>query len=550
MTSIDELAHDYWQARLDAAPTERHLLGDYSEVGRFEDPSLAAEDRQIAGLRDFAARAAALSEDGLDTQARLTRALIVDAAAVLADLLETRLSELSADPVHGPQVSLRLVLPMLTIPDAAAAASMPAKLTALGDYLRGLGERAREGVARGWAPARFAVEGTIAQVDELLALPLDQDPHLQLAPLPEGVDEAAFAAAVREAVARSVRPGFAVFGSVLRDEVLPIARPDDQVGLCHLPGGDAAYAQCLRFYTTTGLTAQQIHELGLAQVAALAAEYRELGPQVVGSDDLEQIFTAMRADPELHFRDGEELVERSRVALARAEAVAPGWFHRVNEAPCVVSGTPVGPKAFYYPPASDGSRGGTFFVNTADPSSWGRFELEAMAYHEGVPGHHLQLALAAELPDSFPDFRKHDHHTAYAEGWGLYSERLSDEMGLYSEPIDRLGMLSADSMRACRLVVDTGLHALGWSRQQAVDYMLANSPLTEGVVRPEIDRYICTPGQATSYMVGRLEIERIRREAQQRLGERFDIRDFHSAVLESGSLPLGVLDAHVRATLP
>ncbi len=173
-----------------------------------------------------------------------------------------------------------------------------------------------------------------------------------------------------------------------------------------------------------------------------------------------------------------------------------------------------------------------------------------MAFHEAIPGHHLQLAIAAELPDTVPQFRKHIHNTAYAEGWGLYSERLADEMGLYSSGIDRLGMLSADSMRACRLVVDTGLHALGWSRQQAVDYMLANSPLTAGVVRPEIDRYVVSPGQATSYMIGRLEIQRIRREAEQRQGAGFDVRAFHSAVLDSGSLPLEVLDRVVTARLP
>jgi uncharacterized protein (DUF885 family) len=167
-----------------------------------------------------------------------------------------------------------------------------------------------------------------------------------------------------------------------------------------------------------------------------------------------------------------------------------------------------------------------------------------------VPGHHLQLAIASELPDSVPEFRKHLHNSAYAEGWGLYSERLSDEMGLYGGPVDWMGIYSADSMRACRLVVDTGLHALGWSRQQAVDYLVENSPLTEGVVRPEVDRYILHPGQATSYMIGRLEILRMRAEAQQRLGESFDIRKFHSAVLDHGSLPLAVLDEVVRARLP
>jgi uncharacterized protein (DUF885 family) len=258
----------------------------------------------------------------------------------------------------------------------------------------------------------------------------------------------------------------------------------------------------------------------------------------------------MREDPALHFTSGEQLVEASEVAMARAWEAMPDWFSILPKAPCAVTGTTTGAKAFYFPPAADGSRGGSFFINTSDPSSWGTFELEAMAFHEGIPGHHLQLAVASELPDSIPAVRRFSENAAYAEGWGLYTERLADEMGLYTGPVDRLGMLAADSMRACRLVVDTGLHALGWSRQQAVDYMLANSPLREGVVRPEIDRYIVTPGQACSYMVGRLEIERIRREAQARQGEAFDVKEFHSAVLDGGALPLGVLDEVVARRLP
>ena len=211
--------------------------------------------------------------------------------------------------------------------------------------------------------------------------------------------------------------------------------------------------------------------------------------------------------------------------------------------------TTTGAKAFYYPPSPDGSRGGMFFVNVADPESWGTFELESMAFHEGIPGHHLQIAIAGEL-ETIPEFRKHLRNSAYSEGWGLYTERLSDEMGLYTGAVDRMGMYAADSMRACRLVVDTGLHALGWSREQAVQYMVENSPLAEGVVRPEVDRYIVSPGQATSYMVGRVEVQRMRAEAEQRQGDGFEVKKFHSAVLDSGALPLDVLDDVVRRRLP
>jgi uncharacterized protein (DUF885 family) len=297
------------------------------------------------------------------------------------------------------------------------------------------------------------------------------------------------------------------------------------------------------------MSAEEIHQLGLDTVAALAEEYRTLGPEAVGAGDLAEIFRLMREDPALHYTDGEALVRDSEEAMARAWAAMPDWFETLPEAPCGVKGVASGAKAFYFPPATDGSRGGTFFVNISDPTSWGTFELEAMAFHEGIPGHHLQITIASELPGDIPEVRKHVHPSSYAEGWGLYTERLADEMGLYSSPLARMGMLSADSMRACRLVVDTGIHALGWSRERAVQYMLDNSPLSEGVVRPEIDRYIQMPGQATSYMVGRVELQRMRREAEGRLGGAFDIKRFHSAVLGQGALPLNVLEREIVSAL-
>jgi uncharacterized protein (DUF885 family) len=545
---LNNLAHEFWEATLGFQPTYRHMLGDYSDVGSWERASRDAADRRVAELRELVARAEAVDPVGLDDDARLTRDVLIDSAASTADLTATPLTGLSADPVAGPQRQLALVLGLLSVPDETVAGQMPAKLDAVGQYLHELAERTRGAAADGWVSAEFAVIEAVAQLDHLLAVPVADDPVVAAVKIPDGVDADALRADLRAAAERSVRPGFEAFREALL-EVLPRARSEERCGLSWLDGGDGAYAAALRYFTTTDKSAREIHEIGLAQVAKLAAEYRALGPEVVGTDDLEQIFAAMRTDPKLHFEHADELVEQSEVALARAEAAMGEWFEVVPKSPCAVEGTTVGAKAFYFPPATDGSRGGTFFVNTEDTSSWGRFELEAMAFHEGVPGHHLQLAIASELPDSVPEFRKHLHNSAYAEGWGLYSERLSDEMGLYSTALDRMGMYSADSMRACRLVVDTGLHALGWSRQQAIDFMVANSPLTEGVCRPEVDRYICHPGQATSYMVGRLEIERIRREAEQRQGERFDVRRFHSAVLDSGSLPLGVLDRVVTARL-
>ncbi len=546
---LRQLADDYWQAILDEEPTERHLLGDYTDVGRFEDASREGQDRFVATLRDYADRARAIDEPGLDGEEQLTRGVIISSAVAHADLLDTPLACRAADPVHGLQGTLSLLMSLVAVPDQAVAEAMPAKLDAVGTHFRQVADRVREGAASGWVSPEFAIAETIRQIEQALSMPVADDPVAAAVQLPDGVDADAVRDDLREAVERSVRPGLEAYRDALRD-ALPQARSEEECGLSWLPGGTAVYDATLRYFTTTEKSAQEIHDIGVAQVAKLADEYRALGPEVVGTDDLAEIFEAMRTDPKLHFEHGDELVEQAKVALARAESMMGHWFEVVPQAPCAVQGTEVGAKAFYFPPATDGSRGGTFFVNTDDASSWGRFELEAMAFHEGVPGHHLQLAIASELPDTMPEFRKHLHNSAYAEGWGLYTERLSDEMGLYSSAVDRMGMYSADSMRACRLVVDTGLHALGWSRQQAIDYMVANSPLTEGVCRPEVDRYICNPGQATSYMIGRLEIQRMRSEAEQRQGAGFDVKKFHSAVLESGSLPLDVLDRVVAARLP
>jgi uncharacterized protein (DUF885 family) len=546
---LTTLSDEYWRGHLAAQPTEAHLLGYYPKTGRFEDASRAAEDGEIARLRDVATRAERIDTDGLDDTERTTRAVLVSQATASADLLEARLAEVSADPIFGLQDSLPLILGMLTVPDADVADVMPDVLAGAGQWFADVAGRHREGVAHGRTPAAFAVTGTIDQIEAALARPLAEDPFVTALRPPEGIDVEAWRARLADAVETRLRPGLETYRDVLRDEVLPHARPDDRAGLTHLEGGDDAYARTLRYFTTTELTAQQIHDVGLAQIESLAAEYRTLGAEALGTSDLREIFDRMREDPALHFSTGDELVSASRTAMARAWDAMSDWFEVLPQAPCAVEGTTTGAKAFYFPPASDGSRGGTFFINVTDPTAWGTFELEAMAFHEGVPGHHLQLAVAAELPETVPAFRRHLANSAYSEGWGLYSERLSDEMGLYSGPIDRMGMYSADSLRACRLVVDTGLHALGWSRRQAVDYMVANSPLTEGVCRPEVDRYICRPGQATSYMVGRLEIQRMRREAEERQGDRFDVRRFHSAVLDSGALPLGVLDRVVSRRL-
>jgi uncharacterized protein (DUF885 family) len=542
---VNDLAQEYFDFLLTAWPTWGHLMGNYQHAELFDDASRAGEDEEILRRREFAARAEAIPPEGLSAQDAITREMLAFDGRRNADILEARLAEFGVDPIFGPVAGLPVYMPKLPIPNATVAEAMIPKVHGMARNFRDLADRSLEGIARNRAPAAFAVDDTVAQIERWLAQPMADDPLLHTAKPTGVVDPDAWRARLREVVETDVRPAMAHYRDVLRDRVRPESRSDEHVGLVWLADGEDAYNRMIRYHTTLDLSAQRIHEIGLEQVEKLAGEYRELGPEVLRTSDVGEIFRRLRDDPALHHTNGADIVTASKTALARASAAMGGWFGLLPKAGCDVEETQSGAIAFYFPPAKDGSRPGVFFMNTSDPTGWGRYQIEATSYHEGIPGHHLQLAISTELT-GIPEFRKRAFIAAYGEGWGLYSERLADEMGLYSTPLDRMGMLEADSMRACRLVVDTGMHALGWSRQRAIDYMTENSPMRLSQIVPEIDRYAVTPGQALAYMIGRLEIQRMRRDAEAALGDAFTIKGFHDTVLGSGLMPLPVLDRVVR----
>ncbi len=541
---LADVADEYWDWKLRTEPISASLIGvhDYdSELGEF---SREAEDGQIADLRSFVARASAIDPAELDTQDRITRDVLIFEAENAADVGETRMAELAVNHTIGLQALLPVVVPQLPIETAEHGDDFIERFSKSQQTFDEMNARLEEGVASGRTPMASTAHKTVEQVDGMLATPVAEDAFMN-ARVPAGVEEAEWKDRLAEVIRDHIRPALQSFRDTIADKVVPAGRSDDQPGICHLPDGDVTYSRHVKQHTSLPLDPEEIHHVGLRQIESLAEEYRTLGQEVLGTSDLPEIYSALRDDPALHFAAGAEVVAASETAMAKAKAAMGEWFGRLPKADCVVAETPTGPTAFYFPPATDGTRPGTFFVNTADPTRWGRFEIEAMAYHEGIPGHHLQLAIAQELED-VPEFRKHAQVTVYAEGWGLYTERLADEMGLYSGPLERIGMLSADSMRAGRLVVDTGIHAKGWTRQQAIDYFLANSPMSQGTVEGEVDRYIGMPGQALSYMIGRLEINRMRAEAEAAMGDRFDIKGFHDTVLSSGLVPMETLDRMVR----
>ncbi|WP_103341895.1 DUF885 domain-containing protein [Amycolatopsis sp. CA-126428] len=539
--TVDGLASELVELSFEQEPLNPSILGLPGDHDRLADQTREAQERFRAAYTDLAARARALPTGGLTPEEAVTREVVIASAEVEADRLGARAADIAvSDGLTSPALGLLMALPYYKLDDEKKARGYLTRLGAIEPFLADLTERLRESLAEGLVPPAYLARVGVEYVDRYLSAP-DTDPlKLGTTAAVEG-----FEAERDRLLAEVVRPAYARYRDFLRTEVEPAGRPDTAPGISHVPGGAERYAALIRAETTTERTAQELHETGLALIEKLAGEYRELGAKVFGTTELGEIFERLRTDPALRWRDGEELLSAARDAIARAEAVAPLWFSRIPAEKCEVAPVPEadaasGTIAYYLQPSLDGSRPGTYYANTHEAAKRPRFTSEAIAFHEAVPGHHFQLSLAQELRD-LPLLRRIGMFNAYAEGWGLYAERLADEMGLYSDDVSRFGMLTQDSMRAGRLVVDTGLHALGWSRQQAIDFLTDHTPMAPLEIEAEIDRYIGWPAQALGYMVGRLEIQRLRAEAEQALGERFDIRGFHEVVLGHGMLPLSAL---------
>jgi uncharacterized protein (DUF885 family) len=541
------LSDRYWQWRMAASPTEAILLGDHRYDAELEDLSRDAEDAATAELDGIVAETTAIDPAGLSTRDRVTRGVLLHEAATTADEYRSRLLELAVDPSNGIHVVYPQAAGQLPLTEPEQADAVVAKWSKFDTLFEQAVHRLRQGVATGRTPPRVAVDKVIAQVDAYLASPLSADPFIHVPPPPQLSDAevAAWRERLADAVSEHIRPGYQRYREALVDEIAPKARPPEQSGIGWIPDGEEAYARAIRRHTSLDLTPLEIHETGKRIISDLADEYRRLSGTALGTTDLTEIFARLRDDPSLRFDSPSAIVGAARTALDAANAATPDWFGILPKSECVLGeipgpGAEEAPLGYYFPPAGDGTRPGTYFVNTTLPTRRTRYEAEALAFHEAVPGHHLQTAIAQEL-GGIPEFRKFAYVTAYVEGWALYTERLADEMGLYSGDVGRLGMLSFDSWRASRLVVDTGFHALGWSRQEAIDYMLANSPQSPLNIETEVDRYIGWPGQALAYMTGRQEIVRLRTEVESSLGGGFDIKAFHDVVLGSGPVPLLVL---------
>ncbi|TMQ52270.1 MAG: DUF885 domain-containing protein [Candidatus Eisenbacteria bacterium] len=552
---LARLANVYWEGQLKAHPTMATSIGDRRYDDRLEDNTpagIAAEERRLQWVLG---RARPIDEKRLDPADRLTRSALIEDVQDQLAVASCHFEDWRVDPLDGPQVDFMNLPDITTIATFKDAQNYVARCKAMGRYMDVEIANLRSGLKKG---RTVSVQPLSKALDELQALngkPVEEWPLAQ--PLEKLHKD--WTASQREWFRKElistervvVKPAMKRYQDFLRTEIAPHARPQDRAGLVALQGGADSYRKLIRVETSLDRSPEDLHRLGLAEVARIRKELSALGKKVLGTGDVARIQKKLRSDPAMHFKNAAEVEAKARQALARARAAIPRYFGLLPKAGCEVKvmgmhEAPNSTIAYYRNPAADGSRPGYYMINTYQPTTRPRYEAEALAFHESIPGHHLQIAIAQELT-GVPEFRKHQGVTAFVEGWGLYSERLADEMGLYSGDLDQIGMLSYDAWRACRLVVDTGIHSMGWSRKQAIDYMVDNTVLAENNIANEVDRYITWPAQALAYKCGQLEILRLREEAKQKLGRRFDIKKFHDAVLENGAVALPLLREQVEA---
>lgn len=524
-------------------------LGDRRFDARL--PDVTAEGRAVwrKEYEEVARKCETIPEGELSPRDRLTRAaLLVDASAI-SDYYSCDLEEWVVDPLQGFQNELLNLESYQLVRTIEEGRAMIERWRAMGPYADQNIANLGAGAAAGKVAVGVTVEKVVDELEVLLRKPDSDWPLLRpLAmehPEWQDVEVGEFRDGLKKSVAEFVRPGFSRYLDFLRKEILPVARPQEKAGIMHIPGGREAYAKLVRVHTSLDISPEALHQTGLNEVARINKEMETLGGKVFGVSDRKEILKRLRTNRSLYFSSRDEVAAKAEAALAKANAAIVRWFGRLPKTPCEVVRMEEHEEkhstiAYYRPPAADGSRPGRYYINTSAPETRPLYEAEALAYHESVPGHHLQIAIAQEL-QGIPEFRKNSGVTAFIEGWGLYSERLADEMGLYSTDLDRVGVLSFDAWRACRLVVDTGMHALGWSRERSIRFMLENTALAENNVVNEVDRYITWPGQALAYKTGQLEMMKLRQAAERRLGTGFDVKKFHDVLLGEGAVPLQVL---------
>ena len=545
---------EHWAWSLDNYPEMRLGYGDRSGNASWTDMSLASEARRQEALSTFSQQLGAIEPASLSSEVRLNRSMLLreinDERAAYEQGLHLMPINMRSGPQHAHGMAERL--PFNSEQDYR---DWLTRLRALPDRLQQYQELLAEGMAKNRVQAAIIIQRVPEQIERVVTTTPQASPFYKaFAEISDNIDPAvakALQAEAKTVITDQLNPAYRDFGAFIKDSYLPASRPEPGIG--SLEGGKAAYRFLVQHFTTTDLSPEAIHQIGLDEVARIRGEMEGVIAEVGFDGELAAFNDFLRAAPQFYYDTPEELLEGYQAVAKRLDPELVKLFGKLPRIPYGVRPIPdeIAPDtttAYYMPPTPDGKRPGWYYVNLYKPEVRPKFEMEVLSVHESVPGHHLQIALAGELTD-LPEFRRRSGVTAFVEGWGLYSERLGYDMGLYQDPYSRYGQLVYDMWRAVRLVVDTGIHYFGWSRERAINFFLANAAKTEADIVNEIDRYIGWPGQALAYKIGQLKMLELRENAEDALGTAFDIRSFHDHLLGAGAIPLDALEVRMDTWL-
>ena len=552
-SNLNDLANDFFQNSLDSSPTSAIMRGHKKYFDQIEELTEEQFEKEKEIVNTFIQRLNAIERNNLTSREKVTHGMLEFALSSNQDSLLDRSWEFGAG-VSGFTGFLIDYNQQMFVPDSESADMMLKRLELYKRLYTQIAEVQKVGLNHNRVATERNLLRTIDQLENYLDSSLDQDPLLLVNFSPEisGSEISEWKDKAKNIIEANIRPTVSAYLDQLKTEHLPKGRGDDKCGIMWIDGGEESYLRSLRKYTGhKATTVKEVHEIGLSEIERLKKEFFEIGKNVFdGVGTPEDVIHKMQTEPSMRYESKEQMLQLAIDTIERAYKPLDEWFTVFPQSPCKVLPVPAeseqhAPPAYYYPPLPDGSRDGTYFLNTYKAETKSIFEAESVAFHEAIPGHHLDRTIAVEL-QNVPDFQRYVASTAFVEGWGLYAEQLANEMGLYSSNVQQLGRLGNDAWRACRLVLDTGMHGMGWSRDKAIDFFKANSPIEEINANIETDRYIAWPGQACSYKMGQLKIEELRRKAETELGDKFDIRYFHDEVLCDGGITLPILENKIE----
>lgn len=549
---FQDLLTEHWNWQLETNPTFATSLGVRDFDDQLSDPSLEAYDKGIERAKGFLGTLNSLAIDQMSADNRLNAQLLkLDLENQIAS------SEFGGKYMimtnrSGPHTQMTGLPNRLPFFKAADYKTYVARLAVMPDYLDKATVRLRAGIENGWVQPCAPMKGYETSIQTHLVEEIGDSNFMSpFKKKPVTMGQKSFddlKAQAEHQVEDYILPALKTFETFYLEEYAPACRSD--VGTSSMPGGEDYYDYRVKMFTTTDRTADEVHNIGLSEVARIRTEMGEVQKQAGFEGTFKDFQNHLRTSPEFYPKTRQERMDAAAIILKKMDGKLPELFTKFPRMPYGLKEIPLDiaektTTAYYNRPAGDGSRAGFYFINTSNLDKRPLYEMEALSLHEAVPGHHFQIALAQELP--LPNFRKYGGVTAFVEGWGLYSERLGLDVGFYDTPYTNFGRLSYEMWRACRLVVDTGMHSKGWTRQQSIDYMAENTGLSLKNITNEVDRYITWPGQALAYKIGELKIRELRSRAEKSLGENFDLRLFHDAVLENGAIPLSVLETKIEA---